>query len=198
MTFDISTSEVNYVSMGLSLSDTDKHHGFMEITSRNDESDTLFTMNGGVGEISDGIQILFEVMDKKGVANFTSSMDLVHIYLTDNDDEVMNVLFQVRDDGLKVEFSVSDPENGSPGDLFLMRLEEDRSWADDFFNGQSFLNIREFNITINNNEVLWLDSRLLLDVSTNESNHRLDIGIPDVFIDAEVNRLMLRLGGEEY
>lgn len=183
--------------MGLSLSDADKHHGFMEITSRDDESDTLFTMNGGVKEISDGIQILFEVMDKKGVANFTSSTDLVHIYLTDNDDEVMNVLLQVRDDGLKVEFSVSDPANGSPGDLFLIRLEEDWSWADDFFSGQSFLNIREFNITINNNEVLWLDYRLLLDVSTNESNHRFDIGIPDVFIDAEVNRLMLRLGGEE-
>jgi hypothetical protein len=211
-TLDISTGEglvvtgtmatpgVQYISVGLSLpaSSSTLVHGHIDITSRKDASNSLFQMSGGVNEIDEGLQLMFSVNHKKGVANFTGGRDLVHIRLTDGGDEVMEVHLRVNESSTSMEVAISDPKSASAdtGDLFRLRL--DLGWTlDELLNGVNVLSLHQFSVTANNEEAVWVTFRGILDVRESNETHRFDIGLPELDVIAELTELTFRLGGEE-
>ena len=198
ITGTVATPDVQYVSLGLSLfaNDESSAHGYIDISSRKEDSDSLFKMHGGVHEIDDGLQLQFAVNDKNGIANFTGGVDVVHVRLTDDGDEVMHMQLRVNDTSTILELALSDPASVAMGDLFLLRL--DLGWTiDELVNGVNVLRLHEFSISTNNEETVWLTFRGILDIKESNETHRFDIGLPELDVIAEITELTFRLSGEE-
>lgn len=194
----VTTPSVQYVSMGLSILSGGGNiiKGYMDITSRRDPNKDLFKISGGIKEIEDGMQGVFEVFDIKGVANITGGDDLIHILLTDGNDEMMEMRLSASGNRTNMELSISDPASVVTGDIFLMRLDVDLT-TDELFDGVNVLNLHEFSIQSRSEEAVWLTFRALLDVTESNETHRFDIGLPELDVIAELNELTWRLGGED-